>query len=120
LEFTSIRQTFELIQTGDTTRRMTFIKMMSNYWTVFAVVSALATSGQMAFAGTPEQNRAVGFSDGCHNKVVPGHHTPDYEAGFAEGQAQCSHSNGGSSSGSASSSSSSSQSNPTINIINPK
>jgi len=53
----------------------------------------------MAFAGTPEQNHAVGFSDGCHNKVVPGNHTKDYEAGFAEGQAQCSHSNGGSSSG---------------------
>ena len=30
-----------MIQTGDTTRRMTFIKMMSNCWTVFAVVSAL-------------------------------------------------------------------------------
>ena len=27
--------------TGDPTRRMTFMKMMSNYWTVFGVVSAL-------------------------------------------------------------------------------
>lgn len=43
----------------------------------------------MAHAGTPEQNRAVGFSDGCHNIIVPGHNTPEYREGFAAGQEQC-------------------------------
>jgi hypothetical protein len=41
LAFTPVSQTFELILTGDTTQRTTFKKMMSNYWTVFGVVSAL-------------------------------------------------------------------------------
>jgi hypothetical protein len=35
-----------------------------------AVVTALVTSGQMAFAGTSEQNRSVGFRDAC-NGVLP-------------------------------------------------
>jgi hypothetical protein len=32
---------FEVSLTDDTTQKVTFMKMMSNYWTVFGVVSAL-------------------------------------------------------------------------------
>ena len=40
-ESTLVCQTFEMTLTGDPSLRMKFMKMMSNYWTVFGVVSAL-------------------------------------------------------------------------------
>jgi hypothetical protein len=43
-----------------------------------AVVTALASFMPMAHAGTSEQNRAVGFQDGCNGVALTGHHTQAY------------------------------------------
>jgi maltoporin len=83
-----------------------------------AVVTALATSCQMVFAGTSEQNRAVGFSDGCNHVPMTGHHTQAYMDGYNQGAAKCS-SQGSAGSSAASSSASTSSSNGnsvTLNI----
>ena len=31
----------------------------------------------------------IGYNDGCDDRFVPGHHTTEYEKGYADGQAAC-------------------------------
>ena len=72
----------------------------------------------MAFAGTSEQNRSVGFRDACNGVPLNDGHTSAYIEGYNEGKAQCGHEGPNSLSGSDSASSSFSSSSSNGNTLN--
>jgi hypothetical protein len=68
---------------------------VKNKITTLIVTLLLFASIMSTLALTPAyalSHYQIGYSDGCADNVIPGPHTTEYERGYADGQAVCSHS----------------------------
>jgi hypothetical protein len=68
-------------------------KIEDKILTIGVGTTILLTSIVLAL-GTPnayaQRHYQIGYDDGCAGRVVEGHHTSEYERGYADGQAACS------------------------------
>ncbi|HET7285708.1 MAG TPA: hypothetical protein VFI70_13575 [Nitrososphaeraceae archaeon] len=72
---------------------------MKNKLLTIGVGTTILLASIVLALGTPtaygQTHYQIGYDDGCAGRVVPGHHTPDYKRGYADGQAACRSSGGG-------------------------